>query len=128
MANKQNDVLYLIWKDPDTSKSFVVGELSKGENYKFKYGKECSLAKKYGWQGIVAFPEDKVYESQTLFPVFSSRLPDPKRRDINTILRKYGLVSYNAYELLKRNGGKLPIDTYEFREQSGNGSRSLKRV
>lgn len=46
----------------------------------------------------------------------ASRVPDPKRRDINSILQKYGLDSFDGYELLRRSTGRLPIDTYEFVE------------
>ena len=38
----------------------------------------------------------------------------PKRRDIKEILEKYEMTEYDPYELLKRNGGRLPIDNYEF--------------
>ena len=41
-------------------------------------------------------------------------MPDPKRRDINDILQEYGLKAYDEFELLKRSGARLPIDSYEF--------------
>lgn len=108
------DFLYLIWKDPQTRRNFTVGKLTREEVFTFQYGEEYKEAENHGWGKLEAFPEEKVYESSVLFPVFSSRLPDPKRRDIDKILTKYGLNSYDAYELLKKNGGRLPIDTYEF--------------
>ena len=37
----------------------------------------------------VFYPEERVYESDVLFPVFASRLPDRKRRDIDKILEKW---------------------------------------
>lgn len=113
MENK-NDFLYLIWKDPETRRNFTVGKLTRAETFKFQYCEEYKLAQQYGWGKLEAFPNEKIYESEALFPVFSSRLPDPKRRDIQKILDKYGLEQYDAYELLKKNGGRLPIDTYEF--------------
>lgn len=113
-TDTEKDFLYLIWKDPRTRKNFTVGKLTRGETYIFQYCEEYTTAKKYGWRGLQAFPEEKVYESKTLFPVFSSRVPDPKRRDIEKILAKYGLKKFDAYDLLKKNGGRLPIDTYEF--------------
>ena len=33
---------------------------------------------------------------------------------MDKILEKYGLAQYDGYELLRKNGGRLPIDTYEF--------------
>ena len=49
-----------------------------------------------------------------MFPVFSSRLPDRRRKGIEKILEKYGLTEFDKYELLKKSGARLPIDTYEF--------------
>lgn len=108
------EVLYLVWKDPESRRNFTVGQLIREDGFRFQYIKEYQQAKQYGWGLLEAFPEDKVYESEQLFPVFSSRLPDPKRRDMQSILRKYGLTEYDGFALLQKNGGKLPIDTYEF--------------
>ena len=113
LGDKNIDYLYLIWKDPKTRRNFTVGKLTREKNYKFQYDGEYIDAEHYGWGKLEAFPEDKIYESEVLFPIFSSRLPDPKRRDIKKILEKCGLAQYDAYELLKKNGGRLPIDTYE---------------
>ncbi len=106
--------LLLIWKDPKTRRNFTVGKLTKEEKYLFEYCEEADEAESNGWRRLESFPERKKYESETLFPVFLSRLPDPKRRDIKTILKKYGLNDYNDFELLRRSRAKLPIDTYEF--------------
>lgn len=54
------------------------------------------------------------YTCPKLFPVFSSRLPDPKRADIKTILSKYGMEEYDEFTLLMKSRGRLPIDTLEF--------------
>ncbi|MGH4138243.1 hypothetical protein [Clostridium sp.] len=51
-----------------------------------------------------------------MFPAFSSRLPDKRIRDVKEILIKYGLEKYDVFELLKKNGGKLPIDSLKFIE------------
>lgn len=45
---------------------------------------------------------------------FASRLPDGKRKDIKKVLHKYGLREYDAYELLKASGARLPIDSLKF--------------
>lgn len=55
-----------------------------------------------------------MYKCEELFPVFSSRLPDRKRKDIKKILEKYGLKEYDSYQLLKRSGARLPIDNLQF--------------
>jgi hypothetical protein len=82
--------------------------------YSFEYYGEYREAQRAGWDSLQAFPEDTRYESDSLFTAFSSRLPDPKRRDIRDILSKYDMDAYDGYELLRRSTGRLPIDTYEF--------------
>lgn len=110
----RNDYLYLIWKDPETRRNFTIGKLTKGNKYTFEYHSEASLAEDCGWNMLGAFSEYQVYESDNMFPVFSSRLPDRKRRDIEKILQKYGLTEFDEFELLRKSGARLPIDTYEF--------------
>ncbi len=112
----ERDYIYLIWKDPVSKRNYTVGELSKNSNYAFSYGHEVEDAIKKGFLPLIPFDDiaNKVYKSDTLFPAFSSRLPDRKRKDINKILVKYNLNEYDEYQLLKRSGGKLPIDSLEF--------------
>ncbi len=111
---KTNNFLYLIWKDPITRKNFVVGKLTKNGKYQFQYCEDFGKAETYGWSKLEVFTGENVYESDVLFPVFASRLPDRKRRDINKILEKYGLSEYDEFELLRKSEGRLPIDTYSF--------------
>lgn len=112
---EEKDFLYLIWKDPSTRRNFIVGQLSKNSHYEFSYGHEVSDAMEKGFELLISFEDiDKIYRSDTLFPTFSSRLPDRKRRGIEKILAKYDLEEFNDYKLLKRSGAKLPIDTLEF--------------
>lgn len=106
--------LYLIWKDPKTRRNFTIGKLCRNENYTFEYDGDFGKAENYGWTKFDMFPEEKVYESEVLFPVFASRLPDRKRRDINKILEKYGLTEFDEFELLRKSEARLPIDTYSF--------------
>ncbi len=108
--------LEVVWKDLKTRQRFVIGVLTKGRNYVFEYKiSNVSQACEKGFNGIVAFPSfSKVYTSENIFPVFGTRLPDAKRKDISEILHKYGLEHYDDFELLKRTGGRLPIDTLEF--------------
>ena len=106
----------LIWEDPNTRSKMIVGELKKQDGYTFNYTGEYETARDLGWEMLRPFPEVRVYHSKRLFPVFASRLPDRRRRDIKNILAEYGMKEYDAYELLKRSGARLPIDTYEFAE------------
>lgn len=109
------DYLLLVWKDPKTKRRYIVGELSKNGQFEFSYGHEFNEAIDAGFEMLIAFPDkEKVYRSDALFSVFASRLPDPRRKGIEDILGKYHLNRYDAYELLKRSGAKLPIDNLEF--------------
>lgn len=111
---RANNFLYLIWKDPQTRNNYIVGKLCKGKNYTFEYCGEYGKAESCGWSKLESFPEEILYENDTLFPVFSSRLPDKKRRDIKKILDKYELSEFDDFELLRKSEGRLPIDTYSF--------------
>lgn len=109
------DYLYLIWKCSSTRRQYIVGQLSKNGQYEFQYCEEIEEALHAGFMPLVSFERiDIVYTCKELFPVFSSRLPDRKRKDIRRILEKYGLKEYDAYELLKRSGARLPIDNLQF--------------
>lgn len=114
MASKKHNYLFLIWRDPESRKNFIIGKLSRCNRFTFEYCEQYKEAQDAGWNFLEAFPEEKVYESDTLFAVFSGRLPDPKRRDISQILKKYELQDYDGFELLRKSTGRLPIDTYEF--------------
>lgn len=109
-----NRYLYLVWKDPQTRNNFIIGKLCHNEKYTFEYYGDFGKAENHGWSKFEVFPEEKTYESDVLFPVFASRLPDRKRRDINNILKKYGLNEFDEFELLRKSEARLPIDTYAF--------------
>lgn len=109
------DYLYLIWKSNATGRQYIVGQLTKNGLYEFQYCKEYNSAIKAGFKPLVSFENlEQVYTCNELFPVFASRLPDRKRKDIDKILDKYGLREYDAYQLLKMSGAKLPIDSLYF--------------
>lgn len=110
-----NNVLLLIWKNPNTRQNYIVGQLEKGEKYTFKYSQDVDHVIKEGFKPLIGFENlSKQYTSDILFPVFTSRLPDRKRRDISTILAKYHIDEYDEFLLLKNGGARLPIDTIEF--------------
>jgi putative uncharacterized protein (hiran domain family) len=109
------DYIYLVWQDPVSRRKFIVGELSKSEDYEFQYGKEIDEAREQGFELLDSFPRrNKVYSQKNMFGAFSSRLPDSKRSDIKNILASYGLQNFDEYELLKKSGARLPIDYLEF--------------
>lgn len=125
------DYLYLIWHDKKTKKKYIVGTLSKNGKFEFEYNNEIEEAKNNGFSLLTAFPEQKKYESDVLFPVFATRLPDRKRVDIQKILEKYGLEEYDSYMLLKKCGAKydarLPIDDLEFIDPIFDDKKPVKR-
>jgi hypothetical protein len=125
----KHNYLYIIWKNPNTKRNYIVGKLGKTETgFFFEYSDEYRDALSSGWTWIECFPEDKRYESTVLFPVFQSRLPDKKRKDLPQILEKYELEQYDGYELLKNSGGRLPIDTYEFVDPIFDDDRTIERT
>lgn len=126
MVPKSNYLL-LIWKDPETRRNYTVGKLTRGDFFTFQYYGEAENAEEAGWKLLGAFPTYQEYRSNTMFPVFSSRLPDKKRRDIQNILEKYGLMEYDEFELLRRSGARLPIDTYEFIDPISPDDKEVER-
>ncbi len=109
------DYVYLIWKEPISRRQYTIAKLSKNGKYEFEYDFEINDAIKKGFEPLIAFPDiTKKYTNNKLFTSFSSRIPDRRRKNIDEILNKYGLNEYNEYEILKRSGGRLPIDNFEF--------------
>lgn len=129
MWNKEKDYVYVVWKNPETRQRFVIGQITKNGGYEFSYTDEIRQAMKSGFSLLIAFPcLDTVYKNDLLFPAFSSRLPDRKRKDIDVILKKYGVDEFEEYELLKKSGARLPIDTLEFVDPIlGNDYHGIKR-
>lgn len=130
LKNDNRDYIYLVWKEPITRRNYVVGELSKNGQYEFKYGYEINEAIEKGFEPLISFQDiNRTYKRDTLFPTFTSRLPDRKRRGLEKILLKYGLKEYDAYKLLKRSGARLPIDNIEFIDPIPEESEEdIKRV
>lgn len=123
------DYLYLVWKSEQSRKQYIVGSLTRNGQYEFRYSDEVREAIADGFSPLLCFQElEKVYVAEKLFPVFSSRLPDKKRKDIQSILDKYGLDEYDEYMLLKRSGGRLPIDNLEFIDPILNIQEHIKRI
>ncbi len=123
------DYLFLIWKSGQSGKQYIVGQLTKNSGYEFKYCEEVKEALEDGFVPLLCFPDlGKVYRNERLFSIFSSRLPDKKRKDIRDILKKYGLEKYDEYMLLKRSGARLPIDGLEFIDPILDTDKNLMRI
>lgn len=123
------DYLYLIWKSEQTRKQYIIGQLTKNGQYEFQYGEEVQSAIADGFKPLLCFPDlDKVYKDNRLFTIFTCRLPDRKRKNIQTILDKYGLEEYDEYMLLKRSGARLPIDNLEFIDPILSFDKNVTRI
>lgn len=123
------DYLYLIWKSECSRKQYIVGQLVKNGQYEFQYTADIQAAKDDGFTPLICFPDvHRVYTDNKLFPVFASRLPDKKRKDIQNILKKYDLEKYDEYLLLKRSGARLPIDNFEFIDPIINLNENIERT
>lgn len=113
----EKNLVYLIWTDIKTGNKYKVAELYKIDNaFYFKYIiKNVKEAEKNGFKLLIAFPKiNALYDNPKLFATFAARLPEPTRPEIKEILETYGMTEYDAFELLKRSGAKLPTDNYEF--------------
>ena len=111
------DMVYMLWEDKETGDKYKVAELYKeGEKYYFRYLiDEVKKAMEKGFKLLIAFPQlNAIYDNPQLFAVFSARLPDRRRPEIEKILKEYGMKEYDEFELLKRSGAKLPTDNYQF--------------
>lgn len=113
----KKNLVYLVWTDVNTGNKYKVATLYKeNETYYFKYILEnVKEAQKNGFELLIAFPQiNALYDNPKLFATFAARLPEPTRPEIKEILETYGMRKYDAFELLKRSGAKLPTDNYEF--------------
>lgn len=118
MAKKNGlDYIYVVWQDAKSRANFIIGILTRNGCYEFRYGMDLKEARQAGFTPLVAFPSfEMVYRENELFPTFACRLPDKRRRDISSILQRYGLTEYDEFELLKRSESRLPTDTLSFIE------------
>lgn len=110
--------LWLVWKQPNSRKRYVVGELTYDQKkYTFKYLKEyLEEAKENGFYNFPGFDDlEKEYECEELFQNILSRLPNKTRPDYLEILNFYDLDSTSTkMEILKNTRGRLLTDNYEF--------------
>lgn len=108
------NVIHVYRKDTSSHSRVLVGSIVREPDlYKFSYSEKYKNSSFF----VPIFPflqKDTEYSSSNLFPVFASRLPDPKRRDIEQILSKYNMTEYDQFTLLQKSQGRLPIDTLEF--------------
>ncbi|MBU3189074.1 HipA N-terminal domain-containing protein [Clostridium bowmanii] len=110
------DIIWMTWKNSE-EEPFKVGELTRRDKkYYFKYDAPgVEKAEEYGFSPLPNFPRiDVEYFREELFSSFSERLPWHGKRDVSSVLKEYGLEEYDAFELLKKTGGKCSGDSFEF--------------
>ncbi len=123
------DFIYVVWQDPRERDNYVIGTLTRNGHYEFVYGVEVEKARQHGFTPLVSFPDFKAtYQSDEVFPAFACRLPDPRRRGIEDILKKYGLIEYDEFEFLKKSGARLPTDTLSFIDPILDSEEEIERI
>lgn len=122
------DYIYVVWQDPESRNNYVIGTLTRNGCYEFSYGVQVDQARRHGFTPLVSFPEfSQTYRDENMFPAFACRLPDPRRRGIESILEKYSLSKYDAFEFLKKSEARLPTDTLSFIDPILGGTEPVVR-
>lgn len=94
-------------------KTIKIGNLIKDEaGYAYRYDlKGLEEAQSQGYSYLIGFKNPKkIYQSDSLFPVFSSRIPSRQRREIADILNDLGLETYDELALLLASQGRTNTD------------------
>jgi len=109
--------LFLSWQSSKTREWFPVARLSKiGEEFSFRYTKGAKEAKASGFVGLAGFSSfDKLYLSNTIFPVLQNRIMNKSRPDRDEYLSWLGLDSetHSDFEELARTGGVKATDNLQ---------------
>jgi len=116
MTSQVKNIMWMIWRNSE-GESFKVGELARREEkYYFKYDTlGVERAEEYGFYPFPNFPRiDVEYFREELFNSFSKRLPWHGKKDVSSVLKQYDMKQYDAFELLKKSGGKMSTDSFEF--------------
>jgi hypothetical protein len=107
--------VYVAWRNPLTTAWYPIGRIQQTEDmYHFVYLKGAQLAD--GFKPLIQFPDfETLYQSSTLFPVFSNRLMVQGREDFYAYLNWLKLDPHQAGGLpeLALSGGARVGDTFE---------------
>lgn len=116
----KTDELLVSRQDPATRRYSRVGVLSHdGHSFRFRYHDEVARA-------LPGLPLGRVHESESLFPVFSERVMDPRRPERAETLEHLGLgPDAGPLEVLAVSGGGRTGDTYELTPLPQPGQVSL---
>jgi len=103
--------LYIAWQDPETRRWHTVGRLSReGGYYQFVYTRGALESPRFDYLGRMR-DKQKVYRSETLFPLFANRLLAASRPEYPDYLNWLGVdKTANEMQLLARSGGRRGTD------------------
>ena len=110
-------LLFLAWQNPDTRLWYTIGRLTETETdcYQFSYTQGALTAQREGgFCPLPSFPDlFSVYVSESLFPLFSNRLPSRSRSDYGDFVEwlSLPLAEEDPFALLARSGGQRTTDT-----------------
>ena len=100
-------------------KNLIVGELYTQDEdgkqlYCFKYSKafEDQHSKENAVRKITGFKTFKTYKSESLYPFFISRIPDPNRPIIREIIKKDKIDESDPLAILAHFGKKTLDNTF----------------
>lgn len=113
-----NNLLYVAWQDPAQRRWYPIGILSDSDGvFSFRYTQGALDAKQHSnFRGLQSFPDlDAIYESQTLFPVFRSRLLSANRPEYKEFIHWLDLSDKDLgpIAILARSGGRRETDKLE---------------
>ncbi len=103
--------LYIAWQDPETRRWHTVGRLSRENgHYQFVYTRGALESPRFDSLGRMR-DKQKVYRSDTLFPLFANRLLASSRPEYPDYLNWMGVdETANEMQLLARSGGRRGTD------------------
>ena len=118
--------LYLKWIDYKTNIKYVIGALCRDKEnnkYYFKlsnYYLEKAIAAGFSLAVLPFSDINKIYESDTLFPLFSIRVPKIStygEEELNELLEEYDMTEFDEFEYLKKTRGELMTDYFILEEE-----------
>lgn len=123
------EYLYLKWIDYKTNQKYVIGALCRDKEnnkYYFKLSEDfVHKAEEVGFStALIPFSDvNKIYESDTLFPIFRMRVPNIKnfdKDDLEDLLEEVGLDEFDEFEFLKKTRGESATDHLILEEERDN--------
>lgn len=118
MTSGSGLVLFLAWQDGASRRWYPIGRLSCTDGvYRFVYVEGYRRAcQEAGLAPLIGFPEvERVYDSESLFPLFANRVMSSSREDYPAYLGRLGITDgpHAPLQMLARNRGRRSTDPFE---------------